>query len=63
MTEPENGQQVEQRSSIKAVRNAKGEPQFEIKVVEGTDNMELDRIRKLAVDHYHALARELGGTA
>lgn len=50
---------VEQKCRIKALRNAKGEPQFEVSVVEGFDPAELERIRVAAVAQYQALAREL----
>jgi len=60
MSAPEhNGDHVEQKSSIKAVRNAKGEAQFEVKVYEGTEDGELDRIRELTVAQFRALEREL----
>lgn len=59
MSAPEQHEPVEQRSSIKAVRNAKGDAQFEIKVVAGTTEPELDAMRQMAVRQYQALAQEL----
>lgn len=56
-------QPVEQKSSIKVTRNAKGEPQFEAKVVAGATEPELTELRRLAVDQYRQLTRELGAPA
>lgn len=50
---------VEQKSSIKAVRNAKGEAQFEVKVVAGETDDALATMRAQAVAQYKALAQEL----
>lgn len=52
--------QVEQKSSIKVTLNAKREPQFEAKVVQGVTDDELATLRRQAVNHYQALCRELG---
>jgi hypothetical protein len=57
---PEHEGQVEQRSSIKVVRNAKGDAQFEAKVVQGATDAELEQLRRQAVAQYRELARELG---
>jgi hypothetical protein len=57
--EDQQTQQYDQRSKIKVTRNSKGDPQWEATVVEGADPAELERIRGLAVEQYHALAREL----
>jgi hypothetical protein len=54
---------VEQKSTIKVTRNAKGEAQFEAKVVHGVTDDELADLRRQAVAHYNALNRELGGAA
>jgi hypothetical protein len=54
--------QVEAKSSIKVLRNAKGDPQFEIKVVEGVDEDELIRLQTLAVDRFWSLSRDLAGS-
>jgi hypothetical protein len=51
----------EARSTVKISLNAKQDPQWEIKVVEGADPVELDRIRELAVAQHRALVRELLG--
>lgn len=50
---------VEQKSSIKITRNAKREPQFEAKIVEGATDAELAELRRLAVHQYRELDREL----
>jgi hypothetical protein len=49
----------EQRSSIKVTRNAKGDPQWEIKVVVGEDDAALNKMREQAVSQHQALGREL----
>lgn len=60
MSTPEqHAGEPEQRSSIKVVRNSKGDPQWEVKVVEGADAHELDRIRGLAVAQHNALREEM----
>lgn len=48
-----------QVSKVKLVRNAKGDPQWEISVVEGASAQELDRLRLLAVDQHNALIEAL----
>jgi hypothetical protein len=50
---------VESKSSVKVVRNAKGEPQWEVKVVVGDDESVLNDARRIAVAQYQALGREL----
>jgi len=50
---------IEQRSSVKVTRNAKGDPQFEIKVVDGVDEAEMMRLQRIAVAHYWDLVTEL----
>jgi hypothetical protein len=61
MSTPEHdGQQAEQRSSIKVTRNAKGDAQFEAKVVSGATDEELTTLRTQAVTQYRELAKELG---
>ena len=58
------GEPVESRSKVKVTRNAKGDPQWEIAVVEGVTGEEMSRLRTLAVEQHQALVRELvGGTA
>ena len=49
--------QVEQRSSVKISTNAKQEAQVEVKIYDGADPVDVDRIRELAVSTYKA-ARE-----
>lgn len=55
-----DGQQAEARSSIKVTLNAKREPQFEAKVVQGVTDSELATLRAQAVNQYRELCRELG---
>lgn len=60
--------QVEAKSSIKVTRNAKGDAQFEAKVVDGATEPELNehswrptltrQLRRLAVHQYRELVRE-----
>lgn len=50
--------QLEQRSSVKLVRNAKGDPQWEIKVVAGDEEADVERARQLALDQYRDLETE-----
>jgi len=57
MSTPEHEGQVEQRSSVKIATNAKQEAQVEVKVYDGADEVEVTRIRELAVSTYKA-ARE-----
>lgn len=61
MSTPE--QATESKSSVAISRTAKGDPQPSVKVYEGTESGELDRIRELAVRNYLALVRELGGVS
>lgn len=63
MSTPEEVGQFEAKSSIKATRNAKGDAQFEVKVVQGATDEELNTLRRQAVHQYQELARELGGVA
>lgn len=64
MSSAESGEvQIEQRSSIKVTRNAKGEPQWEVKVVVGDELEKLDIVHDMAVAHYKQLERELVGAA
>lgn len=53
-------QPLEQKSSIKVSTTAKGDPQFEAKIVEGATDLELTNLRRQAVHHYRELRRELG---
>jgi hypothetical protein len=63
MSAPEHAEAPEQKCRIKAVRNAKGDAQFEVSVVEGFDEAELERVRLAAVAQYQLLVRELGGVS
>lgn len=49
--------QVEAKSSVKISCNAKGEAQPEIKIVEGADAQEIERIRQIAVLTYNETAK------
>jgi len=60
MTEHENGQQLEAKSSIKLTLNAKGEAQVSVSVYEGCDPVELTRIRELAVEQFHRTLEAVG---
>lgn len=51
--------QAEQRSRVKVTRNAKGDPQWELSIVEGADEDEVNRLRRIAVAQYNALLSEL----
>lgn len=50
---------IEQKSRIKVTRNAKGDAQWEIAVVDGTTPEEMAAIRTLAVETHQELLREL----
>lgn len=60
MSTPEEAGQFEAKSSIKATRNAKGDAQFEVKVIAGESDEVLNAMRRQAVHQYQELARELG---
>ena len=53
-------EQIEQRSKFKVVRNAKGDPQWEISVISGATSEEMDALRAIAVAQYKALEQDLG---
>jgi hypothetical protein len=55
--------QTESKGSVTISRNAKGEPQFGVKVYSGETAADLDPIRELAVAQYRALHREFFGEA
>lgn len=59
----EGAEPVEPRSKVKLTRNAKGDPQWEVSVVEGADETEIQRLRMIAVDAWRALERDLAGSA
>lgn len=50
---------IEQRSRIKISETAKGEPRFDVSVVEGADAGELERMRTLAITTYQELGKAL----
>jgi hypothetical protein len=49
---------LDSRSSVKVVRNAKGEAQFEVKVYAGDTEAELETAHRIAVARYRELERE-----
>lgn len=49
----------EARSKIKVIRNAKGDPQWEITVIAGEDDATLATMREQAVKQHQALLEEL----
>lgn len=60
--EPTTGEQhEEQRSSVKLVRNAKGDTQIEVKVYAGDTEQDVDRARDLAVRTYRELNTNFAG--
>lgn len=63
MSSYDEGQQVEAKSSIKVTRNAKGDAQFDVKVVAGESDERLNTMRQQAVAQFQALVRELGTPA
>ena len=50
----------ESRSSLKFVRNAKGDTQIEVKTVEGTTMEEMQEIRRAAFYTYKAATESVG---
>lgn len=62
MSTPEPQQEREQRTSVKVTRNAKGDAQFEWKILTGEDDAVVDALRHQAVRQYRLTADELDGT-
>jgi hypothetical protein len=58
---PAPEQREEQRSSVKLVRNAKGDTQIEVKVYAGDTEQDVDRARDLAVRTYRELNTNFAG--
>jgi hypothetical protein len=54
-SEPESG-----RSSVRVVRNARGDEQFEVKVYAGDSERDVEEARRRAVDCYRRLESEFG---
>lgn len=50
-----------EKSSVKLVRNAKGDTQIEMRVVDGTPPEEMKRLRELALSEYRQLVEATGG--
>lgn len=50
----------QQVSKFKVIRNAKGDPQWEITVVAGDTQEQLTALRQIAVAQYKALTQDLG---
>lgn len=59
----EQHEPVESRSKVKITRNAKGDAQWEISVVDGVSRDEIVRLRTLAIEQHQALVAELVGSA
>lgn len=57
--EPALFEQPESRSKVKLTRNAKGDAQWEISVVEGTDAAEMNRLREMALATHRQLVADL----
>lgn len=57
MSTPENVQEA--RSSVAVSMTAKGEATVTVKVYEGSDATEMERVRQLAVQMYNATARDV----
>lgn len=57
MSTPENFQEA--RSSVAVSMTAKGDATVTVKIYEGSDATELERIRQLAVELYNATARDV----
>lgn len=51
--------QTESKGSVKISRNAKGEPQYEVKVYAGEPELLISSARQIAVSQYRALEDEL----
>lgn len=60
MSAPETHQPFEQKSSVQLSKNAKGEMQQVVKVYEGVDPIEVDRLVRLALATYAQLDSEGG---
>ena len=50
-----------EKSSVKFTRNAKGDTQIELRVVEGTTPEEMQAIRELAYENYKRAVEDTGG--
>ena len=53
--------ETEKGSSVKLVRNAKGDTQIELKVYVGDTQQELDEARQFAEMQYDLLVKKYGG--
>lgn len=54
---------IEQRSSVKISTTAKGDPQVEVKVVDGTPEAEILRLEQVAVNTYKRVREAVTGGA
>lgn len=63
MSAVEHDAPVESRSKVKVARNAKGDAQWEVSVVEGTDVVAMNALRLIAVEQYRELEKALAGAA
>lgn len=59
MTDSDNLEGVT-RSSVKLIRNAKGETQWELRVCVGDTEEQLNEARRIAVEQHAQLLAELG---
>lgn len=59
MSGVEESRVVETRSKIKLSRNAKGDAQWEITIVEDASPDEIERLRQLAIAQHRALTEAL----
>lgn len=57
MSAPDQQPPVEIRSSVKLIRNAKGDVQIEVKAVSGEDYHDLKLARDAAESHFNELSR------
>ena len=55
-----SGEFDDQRSSVKYVRNAKGDTQVEVKVYDGSTREQMDDLQKTAFDTYKAAVEAAG---
>jgi hypothetical protein len=62
MSTPERHGELEQRSSVKISTTAKGDPQVEVKIYDGTSEPDVTKIRELAVDAYKAARQAVATT-
>ena len=52
---------IEQKHTVKIETTAKGAPHVEVKIVEGSSVVELERIEKAAIDAYNRVREAVSG--